>query len=347
MKLLFVTRKYPPIVGGLETFSYDLYTALSKKVDVTLWANPKGNKYIVPFYIKTFFYLIFNAGRYTNIHLGDGALSLFIPLIRIVSRAKVTITTHGRDVILQNPPYQLVIPRCLKMADKIVCVSNYTLEECVRRGIPRKKCVFIPNGINFENIKKSTLKKAQIEKKFNLKLAQKKILFTVGRLVKRKGHEWFIREVMPKLGNEFIYVFGGEGPEKDNILKTIKEIRLKGRVFMLGKISDDEKNWFFDNAYYFIMPNIHVDGDAEGFGIVAIEAAAHGLPVIASDVDGLRDAVIDQKTGFIIPQKNSIKSISLIENINLDKQTLLQTIRKQFNGELILSNYIKILNHIK
>ena len=72
----------------------------------------------------------------------------------------------------------------------------------------------------------------------------------------------------------------------------------------MGRVSDETRNRLFHSADIFVMPNITVRDDIEGFGIVAIEAGSCGLPVVASNLQGIRDAVLDGKTGYLVEEKN-------------------------------------------
>jgi glycosyltransferase involved in cell wall biosynthesis len=332
-KILFITRNYPPIIGGMEKYSYDFYNNLKKIEDVTLLANTKGKKLLPIFFIKSLFYILFRSRKYTHIHLGDGVLSPLGLIAKLFSKAKVSITIHALDITYNNIFYQWFIPKCINKLDKIVCVSNYTINECVKRKISKDKCIFIPNGIDFENLKDTKLKLNDIEKKYSLNLSNKIVLFSIGRLIKRKGNEWFVSNIMPKLDPKFIYIIAGDGPERENIKKTIISNKLEKKVFLLGKISDDEKICLYKNSTWFIMPNIKVKGDAEGFGITLIEAAAYGLPSIASNIEGIKDAVINGKTGWLV------ENFSVEAFFNKINSKVLKLKGKFFDWRKIINKY--------
>ena len=69
---------------------------------------------------------------------------------------------------------------------------------------------------------------------------------------------------------------------------------------MLGYVEDRVRDILFNTCDIFVQPNIKVPGDMEGFGISVIEAASCGIPVIASDLEGLRDAIKDRQNGFLV-----------------------------------------------
>ena len=141
---------------------------------------------------------------------------------------------------------------------------------------------------------------------------------TSGRLAKRKGVAWFIANVMPKLNEDFIYVVIGAGPDKENVQQAIKDNNLEKRVMTLGYISDEERNVFWNTADLFIQPNIKVLGDMEGFGISVIEAGACRLPVLASSIEGLKDAIKDSKNGFLVESENAEAFVKKITELFAD-----------------------------
>ncbi len=90
------------------------------------------------------------------------------------------------------------------------------------------------------------------------------------------------------------------------------------------------------------MPNILVKGDMEGFGIVAIEASSCGLPVIASNLEGIKDAVINGKTGWLVQPYNSKEFIRKIESKPISIKTVRSTTINKFNWDKIALNYLEV-----
>ncbi|HEX2793024.1 MAG TPA: glycosyltransferase family 4 protein [Croceicoccus sp.] len=122
-----------------------------------------------------------------------------------------------------------------------------------------------------------------------------RILF-VGRLVERKGCGWFAREVLPLLPEEIELDVAGTGWDESE-----REVLQHPRVNWLGALNGDDLIRAYASALCVIVPNIPTDnGEYEGFGLVAPEAAACGGLVLAADIDGLRDAVIDGQTGRFV-----------------------------------------------
>jgi glycosyltransferase involved in cell wall biosynthesis len=126
------------------------------------------------------------------------------------------------------------------------------------------------------------------------------ILVSVGRLEARKGIDWFIREVLPLVEDEVVFLVAGSGPREPAIRQASEALARRGQVRFLGRVTEHEKNVLMSGADVFVMPNISVPGDMEGFGLVAIEAAMRGTPVLGADLEGIRDSVIPSKTGWLV-----------------------------------------------
>lgn len=334
------------MVGGLEQMSYALAKEFQRNVDTTLIAWGKSQKYLpifLPYAFLKALYLI-PRRKITHLHLGDGLLSPFGLLLKKIFGIKTSITIAGLDITFDFPGYQMIVPKCVASMDKIVCISNATLEECLKRGVPREKCVVIPCGVYPEDWLMKAERK-DLELITHMSLQNKKILITVGRLVKRKGVYWFIEHVLSKLGNEYIYFIIGSGPEKERINALIRKLQLGDRVKLLGKIPNEDLKVVYNTADLFIMPNIKVDNNVEGFGIVAVEASSTGLPIIGSDMEGISDAVIQNKTGILTNSGDTASFIKLIkQNKNFKRSQVSRMVKEYYSWENVGKSYMKFLS---
>ncbi len=273
----------------MEQYSHGLFDAWSKREDVTLLANPDGNRALPRFFLRAASELAKKAGGFDLIHLGDGVLSALIPLIRARSRARISITLHGLDVTYARYGFQRVFPPMIARADRIVCVSSHTRDAALARGVPENKIVVIPNGLSVATLPRNEAYTRQsIEAKHGFAL-DRDVILSVGRLVKRKGHAWFVREYMPRLAQRFRFVLAGTGPEREAVERSAGELGLGGSVHLLGAIDEQEKAFWLERARAYVMPNIQVPNDPEGFGISVLEAVAQGLPVFTTGIEGIAD----------------------------------------------------------
>lgn len=300
MRILLISRAYPPIVGGIESQNYELSLWLPRFAEVKTIANKRGKKFLPIFIPCALLRALFLFKKYDAVLLGDGVLGIAGWILKLFYAKPVISIVHGLDLTYKSKLYQkLWVNFFIKKLDKLIAVGNETARVAVEKGIAPEKVVFIPNGVDTEkNIGNYT--REDLEKIIGEKLEGKKVILTSGRLAKRKGVAWFISNVMPKLPENIIYAIVGDGPDRNNIQKAIEKNNLRRRIKMLGYVTDETRNILFNTADLFIQPNIKIPGDMEGFGISVIEAASCKLPVIASKLEGLQDAVKDGQNGFLV-----------------------------------------------
>lgn len=314
LKILFISHTYPPIVGGVETQNFELYTWLSKKTNIRLIANKK--RWLIPlFFIYSPIKALFMAGKYDVLLLGSGILGMTGWLVKKILNKPVVIIVHGLDLSWRNKIYQkLWVKIFIPSADKLIAVGNETVRVAIEKNISEEKIVFIPNGVNTE--KHLTEKSiSDLEEILGRTVSGKKTLLTSGRLAKRKGVAWFVANVMPKLSEEFLYIIAGDGQDKQNISEAIAKNNLSDRVFMLGYVQDSARDILLNTADLFVQPNIKIPGDMEGFGISVIEAGACRLPVLASNIEGLKDAIKEGQNGFLVESENAEAFVSKINEL--------------------------------
>jgi phosphatidylinositol alpha-1,6-mannosyltransferase len=128
-------------------------------------------------------------------------------------------------------------------------------------------------------------------------------LLTVARLVPRKGHVRVLEAIasLPAaLRSTVRYEIVGEGPERDRIERAIRALGLSETVALRGETSDEALRAAFASADAFVMPVVKDKADREGFGLAYLEAAASGVPAIATDMPGVDEAVLDCETGLLV-----------------------------------------------
>jgi len=356
--ILFITRTYPPTIGGMETLSYNLTRNISRVTKAYLIKNSFGRKALPLFapwaFIKAILILLFTDVKI--VHLGDGVLAPVGVILRwLFPRIKVVSNIHGLDVdyVEQLWLYRYTNMWAIKRLDKIYAVSQETADTCKRYGIPQEIVTVIPNGTNVNELYDPRIQaeKTRLWPKYFPQIAQaiegKFIILSLGRIVKRKGLAWFINQVMPKLPPKAVLAIGSSGPDLERVKKTVADNKLENRVFFLGFVNDQEKKFLFNASDLFIMPNIKVKGDREGFGITVIEAASSELVPVVADLEGLRDAVADQENGLRLPSKNAEKFVETIkflmdnpeERVKLGKKAR-KYVKEHFDWSVIGRKYL-------
>jgi glycosyltransferase involved in cell wall biosynthesis len=338
MRILFISRAYPPVVGGMENQNYELSVWLARVTKVQTIANRRGKKFLPFFFPYALWCALFSTRRYDVLLLGDGVLACIGWCVKLIFPKKTVVSVvHGMDLTFKNSVYQnFWVKKFLPSLDGLIAVSNETIRAGVARGIPEEKFTFIPNGVDTEKFfapaspslggpasrLSGTHTREELEKILDIHLGNKSVLLTSGRLAKRKGVAWFISNVLPKLPEDILYVVAGDGKDRENIKRAIQETASSDRVKLLGYVSDETREILFNTADIFIQPNIQVAGDMEGFGISVIEAASCALPVIASRLEGLQDAIKDGANGYLVETENAQQYASLITELLNDKPRL-------------------------
>ncbi|MDD5083453.1 MAG: glycosyltransferase family 4 protein [Candidatus Moranbacteria bacterium] len=350
-KILFISRAYPPITGGIENQNYELSVWLPKIAQVKTIANRKGKK-ALPFFLPwATVRALWLAPRYDAILLGDGVLGIVGYAVKCLYPKKTVVSVvHGLDLTFTSGIYQQWwVKKFLPKLDKLIAVGNETVRVGVERGIPREKFVFIPNGVDTEKYFRN-YSRQDLERILKESVSDKKVLLTSGRLAKRKGVAWFIRNVLPKLPENIVYIVAGDGNDKENIRNAVTQTSMSSRLRLLGFVNDETRDILLNTCDLFIQPNIRVPGDMEGFGISVIEAASCQIPVIASRLEGLQDAIKDSENGFLVEPENANGYIEKIRLLLAD-DTLRETFGKQarqyvidnFHWDSIAKRYLAII----
>lgn len=320
LNVLYITRKYPPMVGGMENFSYFLYNGFDEKdINKKIIALGKSQINLLWFYPFSLFYAIITVKKWDVVFIGDSVLCGIGYFVKLISPKTIIVTNvYGLDITYANPIYQFYLKLFYNKYDKYICISNETDILFKKRG--GKRSVVITPGVDinkFLNIKEN---REKFKSKYNIP-NENLVLITVGRLVKRKGVAWFIDNVMSSFkGKNITYLIIGDGEDK-NLIKSLTDKHcLNDEVKLLGRISDEDLNELYVNSDVFIMPNIVVENDMEGFGIVAIEASLAGLIVIASGIEGIKDAVSNMKNGILVESQNAQDYIRTIYDIMINRE---------------------------
>jgi len=353
--ILFISRKYPPSIGGMQRLSYELTTRIGKLADTFVISWGHSQIFLPLFLVYAFLkaiVIVLTKKEVELIHLSDPVLSPLGLLLRFLFGLPIVVNIHGLDIVFPNRLYQRLIPKCLRRMDKLICISPQTKEECVKRGIAAKRCTVIPIGVDPYGPQPAPSAKAAVEALLGKRLDGVKILLTVGRLVKRKGVLWFISRALPKIIAEqpnVCYLIVGEGPQHGSVEKRVRHLDLEDKVFLLGKVDDKTLRIVYNAADIFVMPNIPVKGDFEGFGIAAIEAAAAGLCVVASRLDGIASAIIEGENGFLVSPEDVDAYVriivSLLKDANLRRnfgERAREFTRKNYSWQKIAGQYLRV-----
>ena len=210
---------------------------------------------------------------------------------------------NGLDATTPTWPYPQFVQKVFESLDLVLPISNATADACRARGLDPRKCSVVLLGIKLDRFAPPASRpeaRASLLRHFGITSNPRLVLCSVGRLVPRKGVAWFIEHVMPGLPADVLFLVAGEGGERPRIESAIADKKLGDRVRLLGAISDSELEQVYQGSDLFMMPNVRVAGDMEGFGLVMVEAGLCGLPVIASRLEGIADVVTEAENGHLV-----------------------------------------------
>ena len=299
--LLFITRKWPPAVGGMETYSVELVDqldALGYEIDLrALPGRPNGQSpralAIIGFGFRTVFDLVLRRGSWRAVLGGDLAVWPLALVAAKVGRTqpRVVLAAHGTDISfasrkgLLGRTYREYLKLCLRLYGStpliIAANSDATADRAKALGFPRVKT--IPLGGRTPEL--------------SLPPESPDTILFPGRLVRRKGLSWFVSEVLPRLPENIrVQVCG-------TVWDRSEEEALKDpRVDFVGPVPQPDLWRRMGAALCVVLPNVRSGTHQfEGFGLVAAEAAAAGGLVLAARLDGYLNSVIDGKTGHLLP----------------------------------------------
>ncbi|MFP4228364.1 MAG: glycosyltransferase family 4 protein [Salinivenus sp.] len=340
MRLLFVSHSMPPKgrpldnVGGMQRVALKLHEALQKRdrtdsaFDYNALLLRSSWRWV---HLKTPVFLTKVLGRLLwKVHRENVDVVLFssmvtaalaVPLRGVLRRhgVQTAAIVHGLDVTTPFAPYQWFVPKVFDALDAVLPVSRATKQACLDRGAAEEQLCVVPNGIDTDRFRRPNSRseaRAQLAEGLGIPLPppppEGLLLCSVGRHVRRKGFHWFVESVMPRLPDDVHYWIAGDGPHTDTIRAAVKASGLHPRVRLLGRISNANLSRLYRGSDLFIMPNVPVEGDMEGFGVVLLEAAQCGTPAIAAQLEGIQDVIEEGENGHLVEPENPSAFVSAI-----------------------------------
>ena len=323
-EILLLTRNLPPLVGGMETLLYNSANCLAGDYRLTV-VGPRGCAEYFPaeiecleaprslalFLLVTPFLCLWAArGRHFRALVGgSGLMAPCLWLLSKILRVPTTCFIHGLDIVVASRIYQALFLPCVRRMNFIIANSSNTRGLCIERGVEPTRITVIPPGCGQPTVNREAGKRyleQQLGRQSDF------LLLFVGRVVPRKGLLRFMREafadllqrrpgtVLAIVGEEPVESLAHRSAEMSE-LTTLVEQRGWGEVVrFLGKVDDAALSLCYSGADCLLFPLVPVAGDVEGFGMVAIEAAAHGLQTVAFAEGGVVDAVAAGASGYLV-----------------------------------------------
>ncbi len=327
MRILFLSRAFPPTIGGIEKQNAEVAKFLGAKAQLTLIANTRGKSFLPCFLPWALLRVLLSARRHDVLLLGDGVLAPLGALAKLVfPQLTVVSIIHGLDITFAEKPgilariYGAINVPALHRLDGLICVSQETRRIALAAGADSTRTFVVPNGVDpafFDGV----YQRSDLESLVGQSLIGKHVILRLGRFVRHKGVEWFIRHVMPELPDNIILVAAGgvaqaAHPGDSNIYplceQAVRELGLEKRVILLPNLPWEKVKILLKTADLAVAPNIPVAGSMEGFGISVIEASVNALPIVVSRLEGLQEAVADGENGLFAEPENAADFVEKI-----------------------------------
>ncbi len=192
----------------------------------------------------------------------------------------------------------------LKEADKIIAVSNATKNYVLSLEADPEKIEVLHNGVDINRFRPLTGVKGEMRKKLGIS-KDANVVLTVRRLVYKNGIDTLIEsaKVAVKKNPKLVFIAVGKGPDFEEVEGKIAQLRLQKNFRLTGFVSDEELPRYYNAADFFVLPS----KSGEGLPLVALEAMACGLPVIATNVGGTSE-IMNEDCGKLVPP-NSPESL--------------------------------------
>jgi phosphatidylinositol alpha-1,6-mannosyltransferase len=219
----------------------------------------------------------------------------------------VVIYAHGEELTTWGSGGKYKAMRfALRHADRVVANSEHTHDTLLEMGVDAAHISIIYPGVDV-SVFRPGLDVSGLRESLGIG-PDDKLVFSVGRLSRRKGFDQMIRAVA-QLRDEGIpvrYVIAGIGEDADYLDDLIREHNLHDVAHRIGAVSEADLPRWMNACDIFAMPNREIDGDNEGFGMVFIEAAACGKPSLAGEDGGTGSAVLHGQTGLRVDGKSVV-----------------------------------------
>ncbi|EMH0543936.1 glycosyltransferase [Enterobacter hormaechei] len=220
-----------------------------------------------------------------------------IPLVTTLHGFDVTVS--NKDLLASRSPawinYLLHQHKVKSQGDKFICVSDFIARQALQHGFPESKIIQHYIGIDVNKYQPRAKEDDQ------------GIILHVARLVEKKGTAVLINAVkqVKLLNPDVKLVIIGEGPLLDGLKAQVTSLGLDQTVTFTGALPHVDVMAWMRKASMLVLPSITAKtGDAEGLGMVLLEAAVTGVPVIGTQHGGIPEAIIDEQTGFLVKERD-------------------------------------------
>ncbi len=334
--MLLISNDFPPKVGGIQNYLYELVKRLpfdDTKVITTKYNDSANFDREQSFEIERFAKILWPTPRLishvnktikklnTDIVFIDPALPTGLIASKIHDANKCLIV-HGAEITTPGRiyPTRALLKHEMKHIDYVLSAGTYAAQQLANAIDEDINYFRIPPGVDIKRFSLPTddereFAREELRKKIGVS-KESKIIISISRLVPRKGFDVLIKS-LAKLEEDTHVVIIGKGRDKKRLLEITQKMNLEKRVHFLGAVSDVELLIALHGSDVFTMlcRDRWRGLEAEGFGIVFLEAQSCGLPVIVGDSGGSSESLIEGESGYCIDPKSEIELIAKLKTL--------------------------------
>jgi phosphatidylinositol alpha-1,6-mannosyltransferase len=335
---LLVTNDFPPKVGGIQSYLHELWRRLPPEETTVLTTPYEGAEAFdaaQPFRVERVREPVLVpmpglAGRIDALAREVGADVIFLdpalPLGAVGRRLKAAphvLIAHGAEITLPGrlPGSRGLLRHTLRAAAGVVAAGEWTAAAVARvAGMP-VPTVVIPPGVDTARFRPPLDHEEQRAARVRFGLdAERPVVLGLSRLVPRKGFDVLL-DAFAELGCDAQLAIGGRGRDLDRLEARARLLGLGDRTKFLGRIPEEDLPLAYRAADVFGMlcRDRWMGLEAEGYGIVFLEAAASGVPAVAGRSGGSHEAVRDGETGFVDDPDDVMSVSQHLEALLLDR----------------------------
>jgi phosphatidylinositol alpha-1,6-mannosyltransferase len=339
-RLLLVTNDFPPRPGGIQSFLYGVVSRMDADEVVVLtsrWREWEQWDAAQPFTVvrhdtqvmlptppvRRHALEVFRQTGCTDVWFGAAApLGLLAPALREAGANRIVATTHGHEIGWGAiPGARTLLRRIAGNVDVLTYLGDYTRSRLADAiGSHADRLQRLAPGVDIDMFNPSVDGAAR---RAELGWADRPVVVCVSRLMPRKGQDVLVRalpEIRRRVDDAALLLVGG-GPARPRIESLAQEYGVAGSVHITGSVPFEQLPSYYRAGDVFSMPcRERLRGlDVEGLGMVFLEAAACGLPVVAGRSGGSTDAVVDGENGVLVDGDDVTNVAAAISDLLLDK----------------------------
>lgn len=330
MNVLLLCKAFPPVAGGVETFSEQIaleYCRQGHTVRVVTqtdgprgWSQRQYSESLIE---------IFNTGPGSQLNAAlrmaralhssklrgwphwTHATTWRPALVTVLKRNPLVITVHGREILIVPKAMRPLMHLVFRKAVGAVTISTATQERAIADAHIRnaRSWRIAGNGISFRVAAENFARSADVPDRLHI--------LSFARLVERKnigGALQALARLHASGRQNFDYVIAGDGPLRKELTKQVAEAGMDHYVRFLGRVSEESVPLLYQGADIFLHPQVatHDGSDFEGFGLTIADAMSFGCTVIAGQNAGPDDFIENGSSGFLVDGRDIDTLASLL-----------------------------------